>query len=616
MDAEKPPFRALTRPPAEVTVTLGADGVQYLDCPRPLPAVAHHILDHLDRVATTFPDRPYLMRRATPDGEWLALTYGETAKRLRDVAQGLLDLGLERGDRVMILSANSFEHALLTFATMQIGMTVVPVSPAYSLLSQDLSKLQAIHDLTHPRLIFAQHGGHYGRALATLAEDATNIVCAQAAEAVPSAITFEQLVANPPGPAVEAARRAVDPDAAAKILFTSGSTGLPKGAINTQRMLCSSQAMLSEISEPVDPDQPPVLLDWLPWHHTFGGNTNLHRVMVGAGTLYMDEGKPTPELFGITIANLREVAPTVFSTVPGAYAPLAAALEDDPALRRNFFSRLQSLSYGGAPLSQDLYERMQALAIAETGLRIPFTTGHGMTETPLDVAVYWDTERVGLIGLPIPGTRIKLVPHGDKFEMRLYGPQVTPGYFDNPGVNQAAFDDEGFFKTGDAVTWVDADRPAEGLVFAGRLAEEFKLANGSWVNVGTLRLTLLAALTPLVSDLLLTGEEEIGLLAWPNAQALAALCPGLPVETPLAELIRQPAVIDALTVKLAAHNAAHPGATRRVARAMLLATPPSLDAGEVTDKRSINQATALRNRADDVARLFAEPPGDDVIVLA
>lgn len=608
-----PPFLALDRPPPGVTVTSGADGVLYLDCPRPLPSYPSHILDYLDEAAEAHPDRPYLMQRPAGGGDWVPLRYGETRERQRRVAQALLDRGLGPDRPVMILSANSFEHLLMTFAAMQAGVPVVPVSPAYSLLSQDLGKLRQIHAAVHPGLIFVQNGSAYRRAVEAIRGDA-RVVCAEGASAIDGAIPFSDLESTVAGSAVDAARAAQDGATVAKILFTSGSTGVPKGVANTQRMLCSSQAMLAEVSEPVDPNDPPVILDWLPWHHTFGGNTNLHRVLRAGGTLYVDDGKPTPELFAVTVGNLREVAPTVFTTVPAAYGPLASALEADDALRRKFFSRLKSLSYGGAPLSQDLFQRMQALAVRETGMRISFTTGHGMTETPLDTAVYWNTDRGGLIGLPIPGTRMKLVPRGDKYEFRLSGPQVTPGYFKNHDANAAAFDDEGFFKTGDAVSWIDADDPVQGLVFAGRISEEFKLTNGTWVNTGALRLKVLAALTPLVSDLLITGADEIGILAWPNLDALRALCPDLAADAPLDAVFAHVSVRDAVADKLREHNAANGAASTRIGRALLMAEPPSLDGGEITDKRYINQRAALDRRADLVRALLAEPPGADVII--
>lgn len=614
MTDAKPPFRWLDRPPPGVTVSEGTNGVLYLECPHDLPDYPAHVLDYLDAGAGAHPDRPYLMQRAADGGPWVPLTYADAAARLRRMARGLMDRGIGPDRPVMILSANSFEHALLTFAALHIGAPVAPVSPAYSLLSRDLAKLKVINDLVRPALVFAQNGARYKRALEAVAGAGTLVVCAEAVDAVDGAVDLAE-VDGTPDATVEAARAAQDGDSVAKILFTSGSTGVPKGVVNTQRNLCSSQAMLARISEPIDPARPLVMLDWLPWHHTFGGNTNLHRVMRSGGTLYIDEGKPVPELFAVTIRNLREVAPTLFSTVPGAYGPLVSALEADAALRKTFFSKLSSLSYGGAPLSQDLFENMQALAVRETGLRIPFTTGHGMTETPLDTAVYWDTERGGLIGLPIPGTRMKLVPVGEKYEFRLAGPQIMPGYFKNDAANQAAFDAEGFFKTGDAVTWLDPVRPVEGLVFAGRLAEEFKLANGTWVNVGALRLQVLATLTPLVSDLLITGEKELGILAWPNEAALRALCPDGAADAPLADLFGHEAVTAALAERLAGHNAANPAASTRIARAALLAEPPSLDGGEVTDKRSINQRAALTRRAADVEALFADPPGAGIVIL-
>ncbi|MCP5371341.1 MAG: AMP-binding protein [Hyphomicrobiales bacterium] len=618
MDHHSVPFLKLERPAPAARVTRRDDGVQIVECPRALGPVARHLLEFLDRAAAAHPDRVFLAQRGPGDGPgggaWIELTYARAAAQTDAVAQALLDRGLA-GERIMILSENSLEHALLMLGAMRMGAVAVPVSPAYSLLSTDLAKLRSIHARVAPRLVFAQNGRMYGRALAALPLDGAEVVCAAAPPEGMAVTDFAALLAPTPGPGVAAAYAAQDGDTMAKILFTSGSTGEPKGVINTQRMLCAVPAMRDNMSEPPDPARPAVVLDWLPWHHTYGGNVVFDTVMSQGGTLYIDGGRPTPELFAATIANLRDVAPTTFSSVPAAYAMLAPVLEKDEALCRHFFSRLRSLTYGGAALPQDLFDRVQALAVRTIGRRINFSTGHGATETGgFEMGVHWESDVTGQLGLPAPATVLKLVPVADKFEVRFKGPGVMPGYYADPARTAAAFDEEGFFKLGDAVRWVDPDDPAQGLAFAGRVAEDFKLATGTWVHAGALRVTLLASLSPLVQDLLLTGDGYLGALAWPNPAALRALCPDLPADAPPAALLAHENVAAALGEALRRHNAAHDHSSTRVERILLMAEPPSIDAGEITDKRYVNQRAALERRADLVAKLFAEPPGEGVVV--
>lgn len=614
---QKPPFVELDRPDAAVRLSRRANGEVIVACPRPLPPFAGHIIDILAASAARFPERAFLAQRDAT-GAWRYLSYARALGEARIVAQWLLDAGLAPARPVMILSGNSLEHAVMMLGAMAAGVPVAPVSVAYSLTSRDFAKLRNVRDLVEPGLVFVQDGAAFSNALAALDPGTTPVVHVANAPAVARAVPFAEVMRATPGPAVEAARARQGPDSIAKILFTSGSTGTPKGVVNTQRMLCAVATMIAEVSEPEDPDDPPIILDWLPWNHTFGGNANFNAIMLRGGTLHIDAGLPTPELFRVTLANLKDVAPTRFSSVPAAYAALAEALERDAALRTVFFSRMRILSYGGAPLPQDLFERMQALAVATIGRRIPFSTGHGATETgALDTAVYWNTERVGLIGLPTAGTELKLVPAGDAFEVRVRGPQVTPGYYRQPELTAEAFDEEGFFRLGDAARWVDPDDPRQGLVFAGRLSENFKLASGTWVATGALRTRLLTALSPLVSDLLLTGEEEIGVLAWPNMAGLAAFAEkhGLSADTRAEGLPFHPAVCAELRARLAVHNSDNPASSTRVGRLMMMLEPPSIDAGEITDKRYVNQRAALTRRAELVVRLFAEPADPRAIVL-
>ncbi len=562
------------------------------------------------------PDRTWLAQRRGPTGEWLKLSYAEAQHRVDSLTQALLDLHLTAERPVAILSGNSIEHALLTLAAMQAGVPAAPVSPAYSLLSQDHAKLRYIFDLIRPGLLFVQDGEAFAKALAAL--DLRGVTLVHASRPCPGldSRSFDTLAATPAGTAVAAALARLTPDRVGKLLFTSGSTGMPKAVINTQRMMCANLAMARQARPRGPDDAPPVILDWMPWNHTMGGNASFNQLLADGGTLYIDEGKPLPGAFDATLRNLREVSPTYFANVPAGYAMLAQALEHDDDLARAFFENLGLLAYGGATLSDDLYLRMQTLAVRHTGRRIVFFTGWGSTETaPTATATYWDTERVGLIGLPYAGVELKLVPAGPKYELRLRGPIVTPGYYRQPELTQAAFDDEGFYKIGDAATFVDADDPSQGLVFAGRVVEDFKLASGTFVHVGPLRVAAIAAASPLLQDALVAGQDKdyVALLAWPNLEACRTLC-GRPAAG-LGELLRDAAVRRHVRDGLRAHNAAHPGSSFRVRRVLLMDEPPSIDGNELTDKGYINQRAALHRRAAVVTRLYADGPDDEVIEI-
>ena len=434
------------------------------------------------------------------------------------------------------------------------------------------------------------------------------------AEGIPST-AYATLAATLPTAAVAASVAAITPDTAGKLLFTSGSTGMPKAVINTQRMMCANVAMMAQVRR-YPAGHEGIYLDWMPWNHTMGGNALFNAVLNEGSTLFIDDGRPVPGLFDETLRNLREVSPTYYANVPAGYAALAAAMEKDDALCRSFFRNLRLMAYGGARLPDDLYERMQALAVRATGERIVFYTGWGSTETaPTSTGTYWETERVGLIGLPFPGVELKMVPTGAKYELRLRGVNVTPGYHGQPELTRVAFDDEGFYCIGDAGSFVDPADPTKGLVFAGRVAEEFKLTTGTFVHVGELRTDAIAATSPVMLDALVTGQDRafVGLLAWPNLQACRELLadPQASYET----VVRHPAVRDRLVQGLRAHNATtHGASSRRIERVVLMAEPPSIDGNELTDKGYINQRAGLERRAALVQRLYAEPPDDEVIV--
>jgi feruloyl-CoA synthase len=611
-----PPFRKLNWLKRDIELQRREDGSMILRSRVPLQAYPAHIPSLLHKWAAERPDQTWLAQRRGPDGAWLELSYAQARQTVDALTQALLNLGAGAEKPVAILSGNSLEHALMTMAAMQAGAPAAPVSPAYSLMSQDHAKLRYIFELIRPAVVMVQDGPTFTKALAALDLRGVTLVHVQRApEGLPS-LPYAELAATGVTPAVDAALAALTPDSVGKLLFTSGSTGMPKAVINTQRMMCANMAMSLQTRAPAEGEPPPVYLDWLPWNHTMGGNATFHALLGHGGTLYIDEGRPLPGQFETTLRNLREVSPTAFSNVPAGYAMLATVLESDDALARKFFARLSLLSYGGATLSDDLYLRMQALAVKYTGQRIVFFTGWGSTETaPTATSTYWETERVGLIGLPHPGVELKLVPAGPKYEARLRGVIVTPGYHRQPELTRAAFDEEGFYKIGDAATFVNPDDPAQGLIFAGRVVEDFKLESGTFVHVGPLRVAAIAAASPVIQDALVAGQDKpyIALLAWPNLQACRQLA-GQPDAT-LDELMRHPAVRQRVREGLAAHNALQAGSSQRIQRLLLMSEPPSIDGNELTDKGYINQRAALTRRAALVARLYAAEPDDEVLVV-
>jgi feruloyl-CoA synthase len=615
-DTAAPPFRKVNWMPRDIAVERRADACLVLRSRVPLQAAAPHVPSYLRRWAAERSDHIWLAQRRGADGAWFRLSYADAQRQVDGLTQALLDLGLSAQRPVAILSGNSIEHALLTMAAMQAGVPAAPVSPAYSLLSQDHAKLRTIFNLIRPGLVMVQDGELFAKALAALDLGGVTLVHVHRPGPGRASRPFDEMAATVPTAAVKSAIDALTPDSVGKLLFTSGSTGSPKAVINTQRMMCANLAMARQARPRAPEDAPPVILDWMPWNHTMGGNASFNQLLADGGTLYIDEGKPLPGAFDTTLRNLREVSPTYFSNVPAGYAMLATALEHDDELARSFFRNLGLLAYGGATLSDDLYRRMQALAVHHTGQRIVFFTGWGATETaPTATATYWDTERVGLIGLPYAGVELKLVPAGPKYELRLRGPIVTPGYYRQPELTRAAFDEEGFYKIGDAATFVDADDPAQGLVFAGRVAEDFKLASGTFVHVGPLRVAAIAATSPLLQDALVAGQDRdfVALLAWPNLEACRKASGR--ADAGLHELINDPAVRSHVRDGLRTNNAAHPGGSFRIQRVLLMDEPPSIDGNELTDKGYINQRAALQRRAPLVARLYAAQPDAEVIEI-
>ena len=612
----KPAFRKIEWLARDIAVERRPDGVIVLKSRIPLQPYEKHIPASLAKWAKQAPERIWLAQRGGADRQWRKVSYGEAKRIVDGLTQGLLNLGLAEGRPVAILSGNSIEHALMTQAAMQARLPAAPVSPAYSLMSQDHLKLKYLFDLIKPAVVMVQDGPTFEKALKALDLTGVTVVhVARPCEGIKS-VSFADLAATPVTKAVEESIAKITPDTVGKLLFTSGSTGMPKAVINTQEMMCANAAMMMQV-RPRDPNGPiATMLDWMPWNHTMGGNAAFHPILVDGGTLYIDDGRPMPGQIEETLRNLREISPTYYANVPAGYAALAAAMEKDDALCRSFFKNLAIMAYGGARLPDDLYDRMQALAVKTTGERIVFYTGWGSTETaPTSTGTYWDTERVGLIGLPFPGVELKLVPCGSKYELRLRGINVTPGYFGQPDLTKKMFDEEGFYCIGDAGVFVDENDPLQGIIFAGRVVEDFKLTTGTFVHVGSLRTDAIAAATPVVHDALVAGQDRefIGLLAWPNLHACRQIV-GNPDAT-FEDVVKHPEVIACLKRGLEAHNASATGSSMRIARAMLMAEPPSIDGNELTDKGYINQRAGLERRAALVEKLYADKPGEDVIVL-
>jgi feruloyl-CoA synthase len=614
----QPAFRKIEWLPRDIAVERRPDGVIVLKSRIPLKAYEPHIPASLAKWANERPDRIWLAQRAGADRQWRKVSYAAAKAMVDALTQGILNLGLAAERPVAILSGNSIEHALMTQAAMQARLPAAPVSPAYSLMSQDHAKLKYLFGLIKPGLVMVQDGPTFEKALKALDLDGVTVVHVARPAAGINSIAFADLAATPVTAAVAASIATITPDTVGKLLFTSGSTGMPKAVINTQRMMCANAAMMMQV-RPRDADAADATyLDWMPWNHTMGGNALFNPVLTEGGTLYVDDGRPLPGMFDETLRNLRELSPTYYANVPAGYAALASAMEKDDELSRGFFKNLAVMAYGGARLPDDLYQRMQALAIRATGERIVFYTGWGSTETgPTSTGTYWDTERVGLIGLPFPGVELKMVPSGPKYELRLRGVNVTPGYYGQPDLTKAAFDDEGFYCIGDAGVFVDPDDPVQGLIFSGRVVEDFKLMTGTFVQVGPLRTDAIAAASPVIQDALVAGQDRpyVGLLAWPNLHACRQL-----VNDPNAsyeDVVRHPAVVECLKAGLRAHNFGCDGASSlKIARVMLMTEPASIDGNELTDKGYINQRAGLDRRVDLVEQLYAERPGDDVIVLS
>ena len=594
--------------PARVTVENLPGGGFILRSPMALEPYASNLCEYLILWAETAPGRSFLAER-DPEGRWRKVTFGAALGRVRSIAQALLDRDMTPDRPVMILSDNGIENGLLQLGAMYVGIPVVPTSPAYSLISRDFGKLKHVFDLVRPGLVFAADGEPFAKALGALDLDGVEVVVTRDPPGGLEVTDFAALTGTAPGRAIEEARSRVGPDTLAKILFTSGSTGLPKGVINTHRMMCSNQQAIVQIW-PFITRRPPVLVDWLPWSHTFGGNHNFNMILRNGGTLYIDAGKPVPGLVEKTVANLRDIAPTLYFNVPRGFDMILPYLERDPALRDHFFADLDTIFYAAAALPPNLWQRLEALSVAARGEKVVMTSAWGATETaPLAAGVHFPIDRAGVIGLPVPGCELKMLPNAGKLEMRVRGPNVTPGYYKREDLTREAFDADGFYKIGDAGRLADPEDPAKGILFDGRVAEDFKLLTGSWVSVGAIRVAAIAAGAPVIQDAVVAGHDrdEVGLLVFPSPLGAAGIA-GLDPRTPVPELVANDKVRAALRDGLAAYNGENPGSSARIGRVLMLTEPPVIDANEITDKGYINQRAVLERRASLVETLFSDDP--------
>ena len=604
-----PKFRPLRFGVTRVTLKDGVPGTHYLKADQELQAYPDRLTDRFQHWATNKPDQTLFARRVKLSngtlGDWRHVTYAQAWATARNIAQALINRGLNAERPVVILSENSLEHALLALGCMVAGVPFVPTSPPYSLISQDFDKLKHVLRTVTPGMVFASDT-RYAKAIAATVSSDMEIVMNEGGIEGQQVTSFEALCQTPATAQVEAAIAATGPDTIVKFLFTSGSTKMPKAVINTQRLWCANQQQMMQ-SMPVLAEAPLVLVDWLPWNHTFGGNHNFGMVVFHGGTMYIDDGKPTPTLMHETLRNLREIAPTVYFNVPTGFEAIALAMKTDDLLRKTLLSRVQMFFYAGAALAQPIWDSLYESQEREIGERIVMGTGLGMTESgPFGIFVTNPNVSAGDLGVPTPGLELKLVDMGGKTEVRYRGPNITPGYWRNEEETKGAFDDEGFFCTGDAVKWIDETDVHLGLKFDGRIAEDFKLATGTFVSVGPLRGKIIATGAPYVQDVVLTGInlKEVGAMVFPTP-AVRALS-GLAADAPLADVLGSAPVLAHFQNLINELSKTATGSANRIARMCLLSEPPTIDKGEITDKGSINQRSVLTHRADTVAALHED----------
>ncbi|WP_096701488.1 feruloyl-CoA synthase [Magnetospirillum sp. 15-1] len=589
-----------------------ADGRVFLRSPEELGAYPKRYTERLEYWAKEAGDRVFLAERDETGG-WKKITFREAFAAVRCIAQSLLDRGLSPDRPVLILSGNHIDHALLGLGAMHVGIPYIPLSPGYSLLSTDYARVRHVVNLTTPGLVYASNGDIYQKAIAATVPDTTEVVVSHSPIPGRATTLFSDLVSMVPTEAVDAAAARVDGATIGKILFTSGSTSMPKGVINSHGMMCSNQQMTVQ-AWPFLTEKPPVLVDWAPWNHTLGSNKTFGIALYCGGSMYIDHGRPTPEEFHVTAKNLAEIAPTVYFSVPIFYQILVAHLEKDPLLRQNFFSRLDMMFYAGATLPVGVWNDLQRLMREGGGKPVMTISAFGATETgPLTIADTWDAGQPGVLGLPVPGVHLQLVPNGRKLELRIQGAAITPGYWRQPELTEKAFDKDGWYKTGDAVRFVDPDNPDKGLMFDGRLTEDFKLITGTWVSVAPLRTLANSILSPLVRDVVVVGHdrEEVGLLIFPELEVCREFA-SLPVGMTAADIYASMPVRREFQNRLDQIAAAGTSSSNRIVRVYLIPDPAA--EGEMTDKRTISLGLVLERRTAEIEELYSPHPSVRVLL--
>jgi feruloyl-CoA synthase len=612
------PFREVGFREPSVEIERRGDGTLILKSGPPLPPTRACTTDWLEHWVNIRPDSPMLAQRNRA-GAWDTWSIREVWNALRSLATALVSLGASQSAPLVILSENSAAQALLTWGALYAGVPVAPVSPAYSLLGGGGGHYRRLIDavsLVKPHLVFVEDAQRYAGALAALGVPPERVIAVE--HPAPGMLSFASLAGTPVSADIEARHRELAGSLPAKYMFTSGSTGMPKAVVQSRSNLAAAQEMTARVFKK-DPEDQPVYLEWLPWHHVMGGNIVLNRILRFGATLYIDEGKPLPGRFDQTLQNLSEVAPSLYFNVPAGLAMLVGALERDERFAQHFFSRLKYVYYGGAVLSRDLYDRFQQIAVRTTGERVVLTSVFGATESSGPaVTQYWAVDDVGCIGLPVSDVKLKLLEDPNlpgRYEMRIKGPNIIERYLDAPDKTAAAFDEDGFYMLGDAVRFVDPERPVAGLRFAGRFAEDFKLANGTWVRTAALRTRLIDACSPFVKEAVIAcdGADMLGALVWPDMGACVKVLPEL-LGVGAAELVRHPALLREIGRRLAAVNAGQKGASMRIERLVLLEEPPSMQHYEVTDKGSVNQRAVVERRKEAVDEMFVVPCRPHVVV--
>ena len=602
----------LSFPPQELDVEKREDGTLILRSPIKLEEYEVNVGNKFKKTCEQVPENIWLAER--DNGEWTKLSYKKALKNINSISQYIIDNGLNQKKPIMILSGNSINHGLLNLAGLFCGVPVAPISVAYSIMSSDYAKLKHCFELVDPGLIFVEDGIMFEKALENLPLDNIKVICTKNPVLKYNMELFKNLLCIVPNNEIEKTYNAVTPSYIAKYLFTSGSTGMPKGVINTQKMLCVNMQQGHQVRPQEFGES--IIVDWLPWNHTMGGNLSLNGIFWNGGTMYIDNGKPIPSLFLNTIKNLKEISPTSYGSVPAGLAMLLEALKSDKELCKSFFKNLSFISYGGASLPPEIWYGIRDLAKNTTGNDIDLVSGWGATETaPLSTSTYFKLDKPGNIGLPVPGIEIKMIPVGNKMELRVKGPNVTPGYLKRNDLTKKAFDEEGFYIIGDAGRLVDANDPSRGIDFDGRVVENFKMLTGTWVDVGSLRLAVVNSCAPLLQDGLVTGHDKnyLGFLAWPNIEACKKF---LGQELEVKEIINHPLLREEIKRNIVIHNKNFPGSSTKIKKLILMHIPPSFDNNEITDKGYVNQSSALAARADLVNKLYDSlNDSEEVIVI-